>query len=242
MATDNRPDLIRHLEEQGMVVEEVHMDVDDLSIILGTDLGSLVESLLAQATPSIRYPKRNTDEYKQMLQDGINCLELNGVIAGIKQLRDGYGHIGLVDFMATLVRSMEKYAPDQARDAFGMVRIDKILRTDHDEAELMETAVHIANAPGAAEQGFDFGGALEAGLEIVDTVDSWLPHFQNALRAAAQGDLAQVRAALVQLPHLKDTSDEKVSMTTQGVLVLAMAHMAVTRPQHVLDQWEKQAR
>lgn len=203
----------------------------------GSDLGSLVETLLLGAVPAMRYPKRNTAEYKQMLQDGINCEDLNGVIQGIRQVWEGYGFIGWVDFMATLVVSLELHTPNSARDAYGMVRIDKILRTDHDEGELMETAVHIANAPNAAEQGFDFASALDAGLEIVATVDSWMPYWQQALRCAASHDTAGMRAALVKCPGMKD--EERQRMTIQAVLVLAMAHMAVTRPSNVLDEWDR---
>lgn len=233
MDADDRPDdldfLLENAEVQVISSAELHT-------LLGTDLHTLVETLLTGAVP-MRYPKRNSAEYRQMLQDGIACESLNGVIDGIRQVWDGYGFIGWVDFMGALITSIEKHTPDAGRDAYGMVRIDKILRTDHDEGELMETAVHIANAPNAAQQGFDFASALDAGLEIVATVDSWMPSWQEALRCAASGNTAGMRAALVKCPGLKD--EDKQRMNIQAVLVLAMAHMAVVRPANVMAEWSK---
>ena len=235
MSTDNRDDIVDTFLDEGIHVQV--LTEAELRSVLGRGLGDVIETLLLGAVPTMRYPKRNSREYQDMLQDGANCEELQATISGIRQVWEGYGFIGWVDFMGVLITSIELHAPDAMRDAFGLVRLDKILRTDHDEAELMETAVKIANDPGAAEKGFDFTGALTAGLEIVATVDTWMPGFQQALRCAHARDTAGMRAALVNLPGIKD--EEHLHNNIQAVLVLAMAHMSVTRPVNVLDQWEK---
>lgn len=246
MSADNdRPEIIREFEEAGLYVQEI--TGEELHTLLGGGLGGLLDDLLggsldhllAQAVPTMRYPKRNSEEYREMLRSGMECRDLNGVIAGIRQVREGYGWIAWVDFCMELIKAMEEHTPDEARNAYGHVRIDKILRTDHDEAELMETAVAIANSDRAPEQGFTFASALDAGLEIVRTVDSWMPGFQQALACAHVHDDAGIRAALAALPDIKSNDPDRLSMTTQGVLVLAMAHMAVVRPRNVLEEWDR---
>lgn len=235
MSTDDRDDIVGTFLDEGVHVQVI--TEAELNSLLGTDIGTLVETLLLGAVPSMRYPKRNSREYLDMLQDGANCEDLQAAINGIRQVWEGYGWIGWVDFMAVLITSIEMHSPDGARDVFGMVRIDKILRTDHDEAELMETAVKISNDPQAADRGFDFAGALSAGLEIVATVDTWMPGFQQALRCAGARDRAGVRAALAGLPGIK--TEDNLSNNIQAVLVLVMAHMSITRPANVLAEWDK---
>lgn len=245
MSADDRPDIIREFHEAGLHVQEI--TGDDLSELLGGGLGDLLnglldgalDHLLAQAVPTMRYPKRNSAEYREMMQSGLECRDLNGIIAGIRQVREGYGWIGWVDFCMALIKAMEKHTPAEARNAYGHVRLDKILRTDHDEAELMETAVHIANSKEGPEQGYTFTSALDAGMEIVRTVDSWFPGIQQALACAHARDDAGIRAALAALPDMKCNDPERLSMTTQGVLVLAMAHMAVARPDNCLEEYDK---
>lgn len=240
---DERPEIIREFEDAGLYVTEI--SGEELGILLGGDLGSLLDSLLsdalpdllARATPHMHYPKRNSREYKDMMKSGLECEDVNGLVSGIKSVWDGYGWIGLVDFMGACMVSIAALAPDDYRDAFGLVRIDKILRTNQDEAELMETAVKISNDPEAAAKGMDFTSALNVGLEIVARVDSWFPYFQQALNAACRQDHATMRAALSQCPGLKDADD--ISMTVQGVFVLGLAQMAVARPHNALTEAQR---
>lgn len=240
MSTDDRPEIIREFEDAGLYVTEV--TGEELGILLGGDLGTLLDSLLsdalpdllARATPHMHYPKRNSREYKDMMQSGLECQDVSGLVSGIKSVWDGYGWIGLVDFMGACTLSIAALAPDEFRDAYGLVRIDKILRTNQDEAELMETAVRIANDPDAEAKGFTFASALDTGLAIVAHVDTWIPHFQQALHAACRHDHAAMRAALVQCPGLKDP--EKISMSVQGVFVLGLAQMAIARPDNAIAE------
>lgn len=244
-ADHDRPEIIREFEEAGLYVQQI--TGEDLEELMGGGLGDLLnglldgalDRLLAQAVPTVHYPKRNSAEYREMMRSGLECRDLNGIIAGIRQVREGYGWIGWVDFCMALIKAMEAHAPAETRNAFGHVRLDKILRTDHDEAELMETAVHIANSKEGPEQGYTFSSALDAGLEIVRTVDSWMPGLQQALACAHTDNDAGMRAALASLPDMKSTDPERLSMTTQGVLVLAMAHMAVVRPANCLEEYDR---
>lgn len=240
---DERPEVIREFEAAGLHVTEI--SGEELGILLGGDLGSLLDSLLAdalpdllaQAVPHMHYPKRNSQAYKDMMQSGLDCEDVNGLVSGIRNVWEGYGWIGLVDFMGACMVSIAALAPDHFRDAYGLVRIEKILRTGQDEGELMETAVKIANDPEAAAKGMTFSNALDTGLAIVARVDSWFPFFQQALNAACRKDYAAMRAALVQCPGLKDP--DEVSMTVQGVFVLGLAQMAIARPENTIAETER---
>lgn len=228
---DDIPPLLRKLLN-GSEVQVAHISADELGDLLGVGgLRGLLDVVEQAQKPPM--PKRGTRWYREVLEVGAQETNVRGLINGIHELWHTYGWPALVDFMELMINNMGKQTPTLARDVYGNVQLGKLLKTNHTEAELMETAVHISNHP-SRECTMDFTEALESGQRIARTVGSWMPGLQNALNAASRGDEDSVRPFLVQLPGLRG-QDADMEAIAQGVLVLSLAHMAVTNPLAALD-------
>jgi hypothetical protein len=228
---DDMPPLLRKLLSDSEF-QAAHITADELGDLLGVGgLRGLLDVVERAQEPTM--PKRGTPWYREVLEVGTQETNVLGLINGIHDLWRTYGWPALVDFMELMIKNMGEQSPHLARDAYGNVQLGKLLKTNHTEAELMETAVHISNNP-SNEYTMDFTEALESGQRIARTVGSWIPGLQNALNAASRGDMDGVRPCLVQLPGLRGP-DADTEAIAQGVLVLSLAHMAVVNPLAALD-------
>lgn len=231
---DDIPPLLRKLLGDSEV-QVAHITADELGDLLGVGgLRGLLNVMEHAQKPPM--PKRGTRWYREVLEAGTQEINVRGLVNGIHDLWRTYGWPALVDFMEMMIKGMGEQAPNLSRDAYGNVQLGKLLKTNHTEAELMETAVHISNNP-RSDSTMDFTQALESGQRIARTVGSWIPGLQNALNAASRGDMEGVRPYLVQLPGLRGP-DADTEAIAQGVLVLSLAHMAVVNPLaalHTLD-------
>lgn len=226
MTADNdRPPILDYLDT--VKISEIQVIAEDeLARIIGPDMVDHLMGLLDRAVPEVYTPKRGTDDYRAMLEQGAQATEVESLSSGIGHLWSSYRWPGIVDFMELLVQRICTYASPPVQDCQGRPRINKIIKTEQDEADLMETAVAVSNEPGAAAQGLDFNGALETGKQLVRHLQGWLPVYQDALNACAAGDKELIRPLLVRLPGLRDDRDRVV----QGTLVLALAAIAVSNP------------
>jgi hypothetical protein len=239
VTADNEiPQEVRDLFGDGVDIQAIPLEDHELAAIIGLDLGDVVAQILADRRVHENLPKRGTSEYRAMLRQGVECTDIHAVVSGIRDIAHHYGWPGLVDFQTLLVRGIEQQAPELMRDDDGNVRLESVLRTHRDEAEMMEVAVQISNRDSVDTRGMDFTEALATSVKINDMVQLWLPFYQEAVDAArresGQSGDAAVRAALVRLPGLREPDHEEWNV--QGVLVLALAHMCVTDPLGVLEK------
>lgn len=202
---------------------------DQIGLVLGDDLAEHLMAMLGRTAPQVYTPKRGTPEYRCMLENGAATTTTQQHASGIRHLWLNYRWPGVVDYMEVLIRRICENAArfgHLAQDAEGHPRLDKILKTEQDEADLMETAVAVSNEPGATDHGYDFPAALEVGKELVRNMAEWNPVFQQAIDACADGHPEQVRPLLVRLAGLREDADRVI----QGTLVLALASTAVADP------------
>lgn len=224
---DNTPETPDFLD--GVDLKFSHIQViseQELHALIGPGLLDTLMGLLDRYDPEPYLPRRGTADYRQMLEGGADTTDLHALTGGIGTLWNGYGWPAMVDFMGVLIDRIVTYAPDAVRDRRDVPRLNRIIKTGQDEADLMETAVHVANEPGAKEAGYDFLAALELGKQLVGYVDQWIPIYQQAIEAGCRDEMT--RPHLVRLPGLREGTDR--DQVVQGVLVLALAAMACTNP------------
>lgn len=198
----------------------------ELSLIVGPDMLDQLFALLDRRTTSLYTPRRGTPEYREMLEHGAETSDMEALTQGINHIWHSYRWPGVVDFMDLLIRRICEYSNPLVQDADGVPQLSMIIRTGQDEADLMETAVAVSNEPEAAAHGYDFATSLELGKLLVSYIESWRPHFQDALRACTAGHPEEIRPILVRLPGLREEQERVL----QGVLVLALATCAVSDP------------
>lgn len=198
----------------------------ELAAIIGPDMLDHLMGMLGRSVARVYTPKRGTEDYRTMLDEGARATDLEGLTSGISHLWTSYRWPGVVDYMEVLIRRIVASPQPLIQDSKGRPQLDLILSTSQTEEDLMETAVAVSNEPYAQEQGFDFMGALEIGKELVRNMDEWRPVYQEAINLCADGEPEMVRPTLVKLPGLREDRDRVV----QGVLVLALACIAVSNP------------
>jgi hypothetical protein len=204
----------------------------ELAGIIGPDMLDHLMAMLDPRDVQVYTPKRGTQDYRDMLEHGAEVTDLKGVTSGLGHLWDSYRWPGIVDYMEVLVQRIVAHPQPLVQDSRGRPRLDIILSTAQDEAQLMETAVAVSNEPYAKEQGLDFMGALAVGKELVRHMQEWRPIYQEAINHQADGHPELVRPALVKLPGLREDRDRVM----QGALVLALAAISVSDPRAALDQ------
>lgn len=199
---------------------------DQLGGIIGPDMLDHLMGMLGRSVAQVYTPKRGTEEYRDMLEQGARTTDMDGLTSGIGHLWASYRWPGIVDYMDVLIRRIVSCPQPTVQDHEGHPRLDLILASEQTEEDLMETAVAVSNEPYAKEQGLDFKGALEIGMQLVAHMDEWRPICQAAIDACADGKPEMIRPILVKLPGLRDDRERVV----QGVLVLALACIAVSNP------------
>ena len=198
----------------------------ELAGIIGPNMLDHLMAMLDPRDVQVYTPKRGTPEYRDMLEQGARTTDLEGITSGVGHLWTSYRWPGIVDYMEVLIQRIVASPQPLVQDSRGRPRLDLILATDQTEADLMETAVAVSNEPYAKEQGMDFKGALAIGLELVRHMDEWRPLYQEAINHQADGNPELVRPVLVRLPGLREDRER----VAQGVLVLALASIAVSNP------------
>lgn len=224
--------LLRSLLNEDVEVQEV--TADELGNLLGDGLLDILMPMLDKVVPANDLPRRGSEDYRQMLERGATTTDSHELVTGLGHLWRGYRWRGLLDFQAVLIRRMAELAPDVVRDADGNARLDKILNLKHTEEDMLATAVELSNSPRTEGTNLSFSGFFNMGMELRDAVDSWVPHFQDALDAASQDDTDGIRVHLAKLPRLRDESFHE--MAVQATFVLGLAHLAVYDPWAVMRE------
>lgn len=225
-------DIVHQLLGDDVKVTDIQVvDEHELSFLVGPDLLEDLMAMLGRSHPELYAPRRGTPQYREMLEQGARTSDMDALTRGINHIWSSYRWPGVVDYMELLIKRICDHSNHLVEDAAGVPQLHMIIRTGQNEADLLETAVAVSNEPDAQAHGFGFSNALELGKRLVGYIEAWRPGFQEALRAQSGGHPEQVRPALVRLPGLRDDQEHVL----QGVLVLALASIAITDP-HAAQQ------
>jgi hypothetical protein len=208
------------------------VDEHELSFLVGPDMVEQLMAMLGRSHPELYTPRRGTPQYREMLEQGARTSDMDALTRGINHIWSSYRWPGVVDYMELLIKRICDHSNHLVEDAAGVPQLHLIIRTGQNEADLLETAVAVSNEPDAQAHGFGFSNALELGKRLVGYIEAWRPGFQEALRAQSGGHPEQVRPALVRLPGLRDDGEHVL----QGVLVLALAAVAIANPEVARQQ------
>jgi hypothetical protein len=210
----------------------------DLANLLGDDalrqIGDLLGQVIDHRDPY--RPRPGSQRYQEMLLKGANEPEIVKSADLGKYLQHNYGWRGLVDFMVVLVASIQARAPEDMRDSFGRVVLDRIINQAPTEDDVLSMAIAAQSQPQFAGVENPFGLAMDYGMQLRENTLDLVNTFQRAVDQHATANENGLRTVLFTVPGIRDEDsnapiEATVILATANSMLMRRAHRAHTRPQ-----------